>query len=577
MNRHILLLGTLVVVSFHTYVLADVIHVPGDYPTIQEAIDASSDGDEVVIADGTYTGPGNRDIDFGGRLITVRSENGPANCIIDCEGSEADPHRGFDFHHGETTAAVVQGLTIRNAHVLQPGGAVVCWGSSPTINNCVLTGNSASSGGGVYSYYSAPLIIDCTITGSLAGGGIRIFGGNPVVTNCTIVGNYGSGLSIFASDVVITDCTITGNNNGSGMYIYGSNPVITNCVVTGNTTISGGGIYCAYSNGTITSCTIAENTAFYRAGGILLEHSNTTVRDCTISGNIGSFGGGVYSTGDSSPQIANCLITDNMAPWHDNYHGGVGGGFFFSGNSSPLITNCIIIRNSAELAGGGIYSRHGNSAITNCTITQNSAVYGGGIASAGIPLDSGPLIANSILWNDSAANGPEIAVMASSHGDPAALTVRYSNVENGQGGAYVEPDSELNWGGARAILTMTPCGSIPTAMITTFPPAHRESTLATTRRCHQKWAPILMVTRASLITPRCRTPAWGSAPSWTSVPTSFRKAQPNAARRTSMRTVTSTQPTWPKCLATGDLMAPARHTSRRTSTVTATSTQPISP
>jgi len=50
------------------------------------------------------------------------------------------------------------------------------------------------------------------------------------------------------------------------------------------------------------------------------------------------------------------------------------------------------------------------------------------------------------LWNDSAANGPEIALMDNSYGEPAALTIRYSDVENSQGGAYVEPGSELNWG-----------------------------------------------------------------------------------------------------------------------------------
>ncbi len=62
---------------------AATIHVPGDQPTIQAGIDAAMDGDIVLVADGTWTGVGNRDIDFLGKAITVRSENGPDSCIID--------------------------------------------------------------------------------------------------------------------------------------------------------------------------------------------------------------------------------------------------------------------------------------------------------------------------------------------------------------------------------------------------------------------------------------------------------------------------------------------------------------
>ena len=93
---------------------AAIIHVPGDQPTIQAGIDAAVNGDEVVVADGVYTGDGNRDMSFGGKAITVRSENGAGACIIDLQADENDPHRAFNFENDETAASVLEGFTIRS-------------------------------------------------------------------------------------------------------------------------------------------------------------------------------------------------------------------------------------------------------------------------------------------------------------------------------------------------------------------------------------------------------------------------------------------------------------------------------
>ena len=128
------------------------------FDSIQEGINAAVNGDTVLVADGTYTNYGIGDPDFGGRLITVRSQNGPETCIIDCEHQG----RAFHFHSGETAEAVVEGFTITNGHS-NSGGGIYNDGSSPTVINCIFTNNSATTGGGMYNGTScSPILINCT-------------------------------------------------------------------------------------------------------------------------------------------------------------------------------------------------------------------------------------------------------------------------------------------------------------------------------------------------------------------------------------------------------------------------------
>jgi hypothetical protein len=85
----------------------------GDFPVIQDAIDAAANGDVIVLTDGTFTGVGNRDLDFKGKAITVRSLSGfPQNCILDAEGAQWIPQRVFDFQTNEGPDSIVRDITI---------------------------------------------------------------------------------------------------------------------------------------------------------------------------------------------------------------------------------------------------------------------------------------------------------------------------------------------------------------------------------------------------------------------------------------------------------------------------------
>ena len=95
---------------------ASIIHVPADFSTIQEAIDSSSDGDEILLADMTFHGSGNYNIDFRGRAVTVRSASGNAPaCVIDIQGDfNGISQRGFVLYNGEDTTSAIRDLTIIN-------------------------------------------------------------------------------------------------------------------------------------------------------------------------------------------------------------------------------------------------------------------------------------------------------------------------------------------------------------------------------------------------------------------------------------------------------------------------------
>ena len=115
----------------------------GSYPTIQAAINAGSNGDIIELQPGIYSGRGNRDIDFDGKAITVRSINPSdfnivAATVIDCNGTEDEYHRGFYFYNNEGPESAVKGVKIIRGYA-EYGGAIYCDGDcSPTIINCII-------------------------------------------------------------------------------------------------------------------------------------------------------------------------------------------------------------------------------------------------------------------------------------------------------------------------------------------------------------------------------------------------------------------------------------------------------
>ncbi|MFQ6105182.1 MAG: DUF1565 domain-containing protein [Candidatus Glassbacteria bacterium] len=271
--RALVFLLSAVLLSFYVSVLnATTIHVPADSATIQAGINGAVDGDTVLVADGTYTGDGNRNIDFLGKAMVVMSENGPESCIIDCEGSEVEPHRGFYFHNGEEASSVLKGFTITNGYADYYGGGIYCHESSPTIVGNMIMGNTAGWGGGIRCQDSYPTIEGNTITGNQAdysGGGINCWLGGPTISNNIISGNSSN---IWGGGIILIE---TGSH------------IISNNLISANVADTSGGIECYLNaNPTITNNTITVNTATTYSGGLTVwEDCNVTVSNTIFWGN----------------------------------------------------------------------------------------------------------------------------------------------------------------------------------------------------------------------------------------------------------------------------------------------------
>lgn len=270
--------------------LSNIIGVPGNYSTIQAAINASSGGDTVLVEPGTYM----ENINFRGKNIVLTSRyyltNNPATINSTIINGSApvypDTASCVIISSHEDSTAVLQGFTITGGggtrwndehgpgNFYREGGGILIQYSNPVIQNNIIfnnlitnvTGVISTGGGGMRIGDCYPRIYNNIIYGNTAryGAGIVLnYSGCEIKNNIIIVNygsfQYGAGSAIWINSTftrprIIENNTITGNSatSGTGGIFVSGATTLRNNIIWGNTPanvqISGSGASVSYSD-----------------------------------------------------------------------------------------------------------------------------------------------------------------------------------------------------------------------------------------------------------------------------------------------------------------------------------------
>jgi hypothetical protein len=458
---------------------------------LQDALDSSTSGDIIYVAQGIYQPDDDGDVTVGvdhatnsqteyfkpkggveiyGGYVAYNSVSPPAGTrdpavyvtflTGDLSGNDSftpmSPSSPPSFsNYGENSYHVLDlsdsdDLTIVDGFTITHGSA---FGSG-------LDGTPTAQGGGIYVNRVLPatgaaLIQNCVISECRAtqtGGGIRVttVSSSPPglrFVDCIIRDNSGAGGGMrSASLTTLTNTTISNNyttSSGGGVHHASGELILEGCHVTGNRAATGGGINRTLGNVTIRSTMVDANRATNSGGGIHWAGENGTtlvlvnsyVTNNQANGTTSTAGGGGLFVGEHSDtvEVVNTYFLGNQA-----LNGSVGGGIFASAIKHFRITNSVFsLNSSANTDGGAIFATSifddglGILDVRNCTLVANEATgsgYGGGIHYEEAAILN---IENCILWNNEDADGAVSTSQIHAGVSPGAIDVNHSDVLGG--------------------------------------------------------------------------------------------------------------------------------------------------
>jgi len=355
--------------------------VTGNGPklTIKNATGTVTANGVVNIADGLYTGTGNRVIEITRSMSIIgQSQSGT---IIDAEGVDWI----FDVHDPGLTVLFSQ-LTLKNSYIDWDDGAAI-WseGSSVTVSDCSFIDNYVDNG--------------------YDGGAIYNNGGDLTVINCLFKGNYASrhGGAIYSKngDVTVTDSIFKKNKarrDGGAIYNKKGDLTITGSIFKKNKARrDGGAIYHEQGALTVTDSLFKKNIA-RNVGGAIFNDGELTCNNCNYKFNSAEMGGAIANDDNGKLTCNDCDFTYNLAVIEggaiDNWDGELtcnncnftenvaisGGAIGNNGNESVVTCNkCDFIENAA-VSGGAIFNIYdGRLTCNKCDFVDNKAIFGGAI------------------------------------------------------------------------------------------------------------------------------------------------------------------------------------------------------
>lgn len=319
--------------------------------TLAAALSQAAEGTTIWVGPGTYQETG---LSFGGRNVRLQSTDMAEKTVVD--GNKQG--RLFRFVEGETSAALLDGFTLRRGR-MNPGdgGAIYIQNSSPMLKNLILVDNQVigptdgGHGGAVAAIHANPTIIQCRFEGNRATG----LEGPDCLDGCTASGGQGGAIMVYGGEVVV------------GASEFKSN------VAELSQKRGGGGIWVEQATLTVLGSRFDSNDGSTYGGALNLEHAEVTLNQSVLDGNQASVGGGIESN-EGVLSISYSTIQKNVSSSR--------GGAVYGIDSQTTIAHSVIQGNQAQQAGGGLYLVNfgvpSTFDISHSIITENVAPNGGG-------------------------------------------------------------------------------------------------------------------------------------------------------------------------------------------------------